>query len=306
MKDRLKAMLLGSFVGDALALGPHWVYNTHVIDKKFGTVDRFYDPLTSYHTGKKGGDFTHYGDQMLVLLESTATCGGFDPAHFAQSWRSFFESYQGYFDHATKDTLENMRAGKNLQVCGSSSDDLSGAARIAPVVYVCRHDSAVLVDAARNQTTLTHNHETVVDAAAFLALTVYMVLKGRSPSETLAEVLADKFPSGPINALVTKGLDSKSGDTRQTIAQFGQMCSIEAALPATVHLIAKYEQDFRQAMVENVMAGGDSAARGILAGMVLGAACGTSEIPPEWIDGLNAHGRIVALMQSLDEKIGDS
>jgi len=303
MKDKLKAMLLGSFAGDALALGPHWVYNTRVIDKKFGTVDRFYDPLTSYHTGKKRGDFTHYGDQMLVLLESIAENGRFDATHFARSWQSFFKSYRGYFDHATKDTLENMLTNKNLQLCGSSSDDLSGAARIAPVVYACHHDSTALIDAARNQTALTHNHPMVVDAAEFLALTVYRVLNGGDPLEAMSELLAENFTDGPINALVTEGLGSKSGDTRETISRFGQTCSIEAALPSSVHLIVKYKQNFRQAMVENVMAGGDSAARGMLVGMVLGAGCGTSTIPPEWTDELNAHGRIAALMQKLDEKI---
>lgn len=116
----------------------------------------------------------------------------------------------------------------------------------------------------------------------------------------MTEVLAENFQNGPVNTLVTAGLDSKSKDTRETIAEFGQMCSIDAALPATVHLIARYEQDFRQALVENVMAGGDSAARGMLAGMVLGAACGTTAIPIEWIDGLNAHGRIVALMEKFE------
>ncbi len=300
MNDKLNAMLLGAFAGDALALGPHWVYNTRVIDKKFGTVDRFYDPVASYHANKKKGDFTHYGDQMLVLLESTAACNGFDSAHFARTWQSFFESYQGYFDHATKDTLKNMSEGKNLEVCGSSSDDLGGAARMAPVVYACPHDLETLVAAARRQTALTHNHATVVDASAFLAMTVDKVLNNRSPFNAMTEVLAENFQNGPVNTLVTAGLDSKSKDTRETIAEFGQMCSIDAALPATVHLIARYEQDFRQALVENVMAGGDSAARGMLAGMVLGAACGTTAIPIEWIDGLNAHGRIVALMEKFE------
>ena len=301
MKDKLNAMLLGAFAGDALALGPHWVYNTRVIDKKFGTVDRFYDPVASYHAGKKKGDFTHYGDQMLVLLESTATCNGFDPAHFAQTWQSFIESYQGYLDHATKDTLAAMREGKDFQSCGSSSDDLGGAARMAPVVYACRHDPAAMVAAARNQTALTHNHATVVDASAFLALTVDRVLNGHSPLAAMTEVLAENFQSGSINTLVTSGLDSISKDTREAIAEFGQMCSIEAALPATVHLIARYEKDYRQALVENVMAGGDSAARGMLTGMVLGAAGGIAAIPIEWIDGLNAHGRIAALMETIDE-----
>ena len=70
MMTNQKAAVVGAFVADALSLGVHWVYNTGVIDKKFGRVDRYYDPLTSYHKGKRAGDFTHYGDQMLVLLES--------------------------------------------------------------------------------------------------------------------------------------------------------------------------------------------------------------------------------------------
>ena len=75
--NRIKAAVIGAFVADALSLGVHWVYNTGVIDKKLGRVEHYYDPLTSYHKGKKAGDFTHYGDQMLVLLESVSG-GGFD------------------------------------------------------------------------------------------------------------------------------------------------------------------------------------------------------------------------------------
>ncbi|MFO7715971.1 ADP-ribosylglycohydrolase family protein, partial [Desulfosarcina sp.] len=80
-----KAMVLGSFTADALALGAHWVYNTRVIDKKFGVVEQYQDPLTSYHTGKRKGDFTHYGDQMLVLLTSVESCAGFDLDHFGNA-----------------------------------------------------------------------------------------------------------------------------------------------------------------------------------------------------------------------------
>jgi ADP-ribosylglycohydrolase len=54
MKEKIEAAVWGSFIADALALGVHWVYNTRVIDKKFGRVDGYQDPLTSYHKGKKG------------------------------------------------------------------------------------------------------------------------------------------------------------------------------------------------------------------------------------------------------------
>jgi len=45
MKDKIKAAVLGSFIADALALGVHWVYNTRVIDKKFGRIDGYFANL---------------------------------------------------------------------------------------------------------------------------------------------------------------------------------------------------------------------------------------------------------------------
>ena len=68
-----KAMVFASFAGDALALGGHWVYNAAVIEKKYGRLDRYENPLgRSYHPTKEKGAFTHYGDQMLLLLDDIA------------------------------------------------------------------------------------------------------------------------------------------------------------------------------------------------------------------------------------------
>ena len=78
------------------------------------------------------------------------------------------------------------------------------------------------------------------------------------------------------------------------------MCSVEAALPGTIHLISKYENDFKEALVENVMAGGDSAARGMLVGMVLGAYGGIDALPREWLKTLNARNRIEESLATLD------
>jgi hypothetical protein len=36
MTTNQKAAVWGAFAADALSLGVHWVYNTGVIDKKFG------------------------------------------------------------------------------------------------------------------------------------------------------------------------------------------------------------------------------------------------------------------------------
>ena len=60
-----------------------------------------------------------------------------------------------------------------------------------------------------------------------------------------------------IKQAVKNGLASKTQDTRKAIAGFGQECSVEAALPSTIHLFAKYGNNLKEALVENIMAGGD-------------------------------------------------
>ncbi len=42
MNNNAKAMVLASFAADALALGVHGIYNTNVIDKKWGRVEGIY------------------------------------------------------------------------------------------------------------------------------------------------------------------------------------------------------------------------------------------------------------------------
>jgi ADP-ribosylglycohydrolase len=81
MKENARVMVLGSFLADSLSLGVHWIYDVNRIKKEFGRVENLLKPLPdSYHPTKDRGEFTHYGDQMLVLLESVSAKGRFDLA----------------------------------------------------------------------------------------------------------------------------------------------------------------------------------------------------------------------------------
>lgn len=300
MEANARTMVRAAFAADALALGGHWVYNAGVIAKKFGRLDSMQAPLgKSYHPTKKAGDFTHYGDQALVLLESVAREGRFDLAAFARDWQALFDGYDGYFDHATKDTLINFKNGRSPEKAGSESTDFSGAARIAPVVYAYREDRDEMVAACRAQTAMTHNSPNVVAGAEFLARVLWHVRQGMAPTEAMSAVAEGEMDSPAIAGWVSKGLESAGEKTLDAIADFGQACAVEMAFPATVHLVARYEQDLEAALVENVMAGGDSAARGMAAGMLLGAWLGEAALPQAWLDQMNRAGRIDRLLSRL-------
>ena len=305
MKAKPKVMVLASFAADSLALGVHWIYNTRVIDKKFGRVDHFLKPeRPTYHPTKNLGEFTHYGDQSLLLLESVAECEGFDLTDFSERWQRLFDNYDGYVDGATKGTLENLASGKSPTEAGSGSDDLAGASRIASLVYVYRNDLQELIDSARAQTAFTHNNPSVIQSAVFFASIAYEVLAGTAPLAAIDQAQKNEFHSDPFKEWIQMGLASVEQDSRQAILDLGQMCEIPAAFPGVIHLIAKYENDIEAALVENVMAGGDSAARGLLVGLVLGAHLGMEAIPPEWLSDMKAYPQIVDMLDKIDKSHG--
>lgn len=305
MKDKLKAMVLGSFIGDSLALGAHWIYDVDEIEHALGRVDKLLKPLPgSYHPTKGAGDFTHYGDQTLVMLDSVAEAGAFDLDHFAAKWRSLFADYNGYFDHATKDTLKNFAAGAKTAEAGSLSGDLSAAARIAPLAYRYRDDLDALVASARAQTAMTHNNPVILDSSELFARILHAVLHGAGPAAAVAQQL-EALGSGSdiLASALRNGLESLSSPSIDAILGFGQNCGARAALPSVIHLVTKYQEDLREALIENTMAGGDSAARGLAVGMILGAHLGMKAIPGEWLAGLNQRARIESLLDKIDSAL---
>lgn len=301
MGTKTNAMVLASLAADSLSLGVHWIYNTNVIDEKFGRVETYIKPARpTYHPTKARGEFTHYGDQTMVLLESVSKCAGFDLDDFSQRWQDFFKNYDGYFDTATKATLENIKSGNLPAQAGSDSDDLAGAARIAPLIAVYRDDPEKLIASAAAQTAFTHNNLQVIKCAEFFSIVTYQILEGTSPVAAIEHARKEEFNSDPFTEWIEMGLQSVVQDTRQSILDFGQMCETAAAFPGVIHLIAKYENDLKRALVENAMAGGDSAGRGLIVGMILGAYLGMNAIPQDWLTDMKAYPQIIDLIATIN------
>jgi ADP-ribosylglycohydrolase len=300
MEDKVTAMVMAAFAADSLALGIHWIYDPRQIAADFGRIESLRAPgPRSYHKNREKGDFTHYGDQMLVLLESLAAKGRFDPVDFSQRWRKLFDGYDGYIDGATRNTLANYEKGRAPENAGSTSDDLAGAARIAPLVCLLQDDPEALARNARIQTQMTHTDPATVDAAEYLALVTQAVIKGTSPVAAMKQVAEARFDISPISAWLQKGLASLNQDSVEVINNFGSSCHTGEMFPGVVHLIARYENSLREGLIQCMMAGGDNAARGALVGMILGAHLGMSQVPREWVAGLKARAEIENLLKKI-------
>ena len=293
--------ILPSFFGDALALGPHWIYDTAKIACLYpGGIREYDDPRSAYHPGKSAGDFTHLGDQTLALLESLADHGG-SLAAWPADWRAWAERVRedksSYLDGATRGTLENLAAGKRQP---SDSGELAGAARIAPL-FAVHGDIVPLVAAARAQTALTHGDPRVIDAAEFLARAAFAVGEGAEFAEAFEE--SGFFPYSALPAsdwlMVAR---HAAGDLAEHATALGLGCDIAGAFPITLALALCHEDDPEEGLSANAMLGGDSASRGLLLGLLMGARHGVDAFPANWTGQLKACETIDRALERLESR----
>lgn len=299
MNPKAEAAVWGAFAADTLALGAHWIYDTDRIAQAFRRVSEPVAPLPgSYHPNRGKGEFTHYGDQTLVLLRSLAARKAFDLDDFGARWLELFTSgYTGYVDGATRGALANFSFDPDPRSTGSGSNDLAGAARFAPLLLLDLPPDK-LIAAAVAQTKMTHNKTEVLNSAEFFAWTAQAVIGGLTPSQALAEAAGRGYPQ-PLAQWYEMGVAAASEDPVEAIGRLGQTCHTPDAFPGCVALILRYEGDLAEALIQNVMAGGDSAARGLIVGAILGAHLGREAIPAGWIGTMRAAGEIAGLLESL-------
>ncbi|MBI9091657.1 MAG: ADP-ribosylglycohydrolase family protein [Desulfobacterium sp.] len=300
MKEKAQAMVMASLAADSLALGVHWIYDSKKIKSDHGLVDHLLTPKPeSYHPTKKKGDFTHYGDQTLVLLESVAASGGFDPKDFYRRWQELFQAYDGYHDMATKATLRKMARGKSHNCCGSDSNDIAGASRIAPLILNLRENPDQLAADARGQTMMTHQDQITMDCAEFFSLVALECLKGTPPSQALQQIAQEEFSDSPIGRWTRQGIEARDEESIPAVIRFGQSCHTTDAFPGIIQIIAKYEGDLAQGVVQAVMAGGDNAARASITAMILAAHQGMDSKTQEWFQGLNKKDTILQFLDKI-------
>lgn len=291
----MHSLLLSSLIGDAIALGPHWIYKNEVIQGHFPDgLTGYADPRSLYHPDKKAGDQTHYGDQTLVLARSLEARGeSWSKDGWREDWRAFWQTSDAYRDHATRETLAHIEAGSTEP---SDSNELGGGSRIAAVLAVIpAEELEKRIAVARESVSLTHGDPVVADAAEWLVRITTSVEQG---SELSAAIRGAQAPAGEMlktGDIIKNAFDfaqNLAGDEVQALlplaTELGLSCDISGALPLALGLALRFENDPVKALTTNALLGGDSAARGLVIGLLLGAKYGIPVWPAEWVSGLRA------------------
>lgn len=272
-----------ALVADALSLGPHWIYNQSKIARLYpdGVTD-FTDPGSQYHPNRKAGQFTHYGDQTAWLGDLLASGEGYDLDRWRRLWTSRMKDYDGFLDGASKDTLATD------SLSPSSSNDLAGASRIAPLL-----DLGLSLDetitAARSQTSLTHGDPGVIDAAEFFVRSVFAIRDGLSISEAFDRAAAEgSYEELDPAAMLNQARQADPDDVMAEAGRLGLTCHNPEAFPLTLYLALLPGSNFRDTISLNGLAGGDTSARAMLLALLFAARDGAPDIDLPPADGPSA------------------
>lgn len=315
--NRKSGALMGALVADAAALGLHWLYDQERIAEIGGRSPEFRAPnrpdfrdstgkgLGYYaHGGKRPGEPSHYGAQMLAMADSLGgeDGGGYQAVEYARSFRARFGyggTWVGYIDRPTRATLDAMAraeaADENapLTDCGADDAQLPAVSKLPPLV-VRHHGEGALPAMVESAVRVTNDRDDAVAWGAAVAAMIGAALDGAEPE---AAVLAARGSSGEIDAQIAAALEMRGASAEEAARAFALHCQLEAAFPVIVHLIVA-ASSFKEAVRANIRAGGDSCGRAIPMGAVLGA-CFAGDaargIPADWAARVRVPGALAAL-----------
>ena len=281
-RARAREAVLGAVVADAAACGLHWIYDVEEVARRGGDAPEFAHPKANrYHGRRKPGELTHYGDHVLVVLESMAERGGFDPDDYRERYVARFgaKGYDGYLDHATKDLLK-LGTG--------SDDDHAGCLAKLPALVARYGDDPELAARIEVAVRVTHDNGEAVAYSLAAAKAIRIAILGGSPAQAVAAVAeGGGGPASRVQAVLGAGADHTA-----FAAEIGQSCPVPNAVPAALHA-ALHATDLKSCVRQENVAGGDTSGRLLLSAAIRGA---TDGVPEDWLARLSARKRAEELV----------
>ena len=291
--------------------------------------------LLEYLASTRGQySFDGYAAYWLAQIEA-----GYGSCNFQSVGREFVGdcppgTRPGYLNGGTRRTLEALKrfpgaTGEQRKALAADVNCLVSATHWPPLLLVPYASEDALVADAVSTVYLSHRNRDPVAAAAFLARATFRILHQGLALETAlrsaAEAQGDDFISARLAEALAKVAEAADASTqlakqgrfvddvaitslarlwevgKEEPIKVGKASPVEGALPAAIYFALRYQADLEQALIANANCGGDSAARGIVIGTLLGAVHGESAVPERWMKTLNALPHVRALMAQLEE-----
>ncbi|HZV81361.1 MAG TPA: ADP-ribosylglycohydrolase family protein [Geobacteraceae bacterium] len=208
IQERAAGAIMGAFIGDAMALGPHWYYDLAEMRRDYGEwITDYTDPRPGrYHAGFKAGQLSQAGFILRLTLGSLVDCGSYDEADFCRRMDEELLPLLdgtpvcgpgGYTSQSIRE-LWRQRVQQKLpwSQTGGPADDTEAIERTLALAVRYALDPARLAATITANTLLTQNDPAIVAMTVAYGAVLGMLVRGHLLNPQL---------SGKLMRLVNKG-----------------------------------------------------------------------------------------------------
>ena len=297
------------------------------------------DDRYHYHHGLLAGENTLAAHLVRVLMRSVIHSGRYDQNEFINSFIEFLTTpgrhRDPYNEIYIRRWFENYSRGMPPHACAELQRNVwsigSHGGLMRPLVISALADSAYQgLGLAIEHQNLTHRSENVAGALGVLVPLLNAFLTGAKPRQTIAnyayQIRAPQITGDELFAVYRdhQGPGNIPGqemwrfhtllseipfDVDQLVLQhedpdvinrqYATACYPEHGLPLLMYFIQKHEVDIEAALLANANAGGDNVHRGMILGLIVGAA--NDEVPRHLKQGLIAFDELQAELDAFAE-----
>jgi len=258
IQDRAAGAIMGAFIGDALALGPHWYYDLDELRRDYGDwITGYTDPRPGrYHSGLKAGQLSQAGFILKLTLRSLVERGRYDEADFC---RRMDEELLPLLDGTpvngpggyTSQSIRELWRQRIVQQIpwgqtGGHADDTEAIERTLALAIRYALDPAQLSAAITANATLTQIDDTVVSMTVAYGAVLGMLVQGHTLNAHLSGKLMRLVNRGelPFHHITSENLQPpRPGDPDPPRA--GRFASPDALLTPSYMAAAASDPDIR-------------------------------------------------------------
>lgn len=201
IEDRASGAIMGAFIGDALALGPHWYYNLSELRKNYGDwVNGYTDPKPGhYHSGLKAGQLSQVGFILALTLRSLVECREYNEKDFCRRMdEDLFPlldgtPVKGPGGYTSQSIREAWRRRVEQQLpwgqTAGHADTTEAMERTLAIAVRYAFDHGKLAEAVAGNTLLTQSDGTVVTLTVAFGAVLGLLVQGHKLDTNISQKL---------------------------------------------------------------------------------------------------------------------
>lgn len=258
IKDRAVGSIMGAFIGDALALGPHWYYDLDELRRDYGYwIDGYTDPKPGrYHDGLKAGQSSQAGFILALMLRSLVESKGYNESDFCRRMdEELFPLLDGtpvsgpggYTSQSMRDAWrKRVQQGLPWGQIGGHADTTEAIERTLAIAVRYSFEPAKLAAAITGNTALTQVDDTVVSMTVAFGALLGLLVQGNSLDAEVSDKLMVQVKDGelPFHTVTSDDLKPpKPGDADPPRA--GRFASPDALLTPSFMAAAATDPDIQ-------------------------------------------------------------